>query len=312
MYHFHDPELLIFVPFIKLLKRKPIIFDVHEHYPLFIMEKEYIPFFLRYPIRMIYTLFERMMLIFIDRAFYTTTKVGQRYINAKGDSAIQVNNLPSKTLFAEEPIPYFQRSKKMIFLGNMTAVRGINEVLRAFALILKKYPNYKLELVGRFSPEEFKESILALINELELEKSVVVKKEVPYDRIKQILADCRIGFITYLSYPNNMACLPNKLFEYMGAGLVTIASNFDNYNEILNKCDCGLVVTPEKHEEIAEAAYKIIENPSLAQKLSENARIAYTSKYNWESEENSFIEAYDNLLNGKQSDLNKINICDQA
>jgi len=50
VYHFHDPELLLVTPCLRLLTGKPTIYDIHEVYADFIRVKDYMPAWLRYPI----------------------------------------------------------------------------------------------------------------------------------------------------------------------------------------------------------------------------------------------------------------------
>jgi len=50
IYHFHDPELLLVSPFLRLRTRRPTIYDIHEVYPEFVEVKEYVPGWLRRPL----------------------------------------------------------------------------------------------------------------------------------------------------------------------------------------------------------------------------------------------------------------------
>src|SRR5512137_2848416 len=36
IYHFHDPELLLVTPWLRLLTGRPVVYDVHESYPDFV------------------------------------------------------------------------------------------------------------------------------------------------------------------------------------------------------------------------------------------------------------------------------------
>jgi glycosyltransferase involved in cell wall biosynthesis len=296
VFHFHDPELLAIVPLIKIIKQKPIIFDVHEHFSSLIYEKEYIPIILRPLFSKLYSIFERLIFPFLDFVIYTTDFIGVRYKKYFGEKAFKVSNLPSISLFKNDPPKYSERSNIAIYMGYMTFVRGIKEIINAFKIVNEKFPEFELHIVGRFFSEEFQKEIYNIISELKMESVIKIKNGYKYEKMNKILYHCKIAYITYLTFPNNIACLPNKLFEYMGAGLAIVASDFDNYREIVVKNNCGVVVKPEDTLEIANATLKYIENEQFATKMSNNARRNFLSKFNWESEEKSFLEFYQKIL----------------
>lgn len=292
IYHFHDPELLLLAPLIKLLKKKTVVYDVHEHYPLMMLEKEYIPKFLRNFAIIVFKLLERFFLLFVDYIFYTTGSVGQRYIKIFGINAFQNANVPSIELFKEDPPPLLSRPHIAVFTGNITPVRGLKEIILAYKIVHSFYPNWQLHIFGRFYSENYREEILQIIHENEMSNYVFYHGEFSYLQMKDVLYKARIGYITYLTFPNNMACLPNKMFEYMGAGLNIVASDFENYREIIIENKCGLVTKPENIEEIATTTMNLIDNNLLAVNLSENARKQFLEKFNWEEEKKKFITAY--------------------
>jgi glycosyltransferase involved in cell wall biosynthesis len=130
VYHFHDPELLIAGV---LLKRrgKKVIWDVHELYPNAILDRHYLPRPLRRLIARAFDLGERMAVRSFDHMIYTTAFVGQRYQTMKVRSG-PVANYPILRLsetFPRKPQP------RILYLGGMARMRGLLEVIQAFALV---------------------------------------------------------------------------------------------------------------------------------------------------------------------------------
>lgn len=295
VFHFHDPELLLIAPIIKIIKRKTLIYDVHEHYPLMIKDKTYLPSWIRNITALIFQFYERISLIFIDYVFFATDNIGKRYVRIKDIKAVSVRNVPRRTLFPAKPLPIPERSKTAIFLGYITEITGLREVIKAFKIVHEIVPDYKLFIVGKIVIPDFEKEIRKLVSDLKLEKSILFKGEVPYIDLQNILKEVRIGYITYLSYPNNMAGLPNKMFEYMGAGINIIASDFDNYKAVIVNNNCGIVVEPENVQAIADATLKYINDDKFAEEIAENARKAFLLKYNWEIESVNLINVYKSL-----------------
>ena len=80
----------------------------------------------------------------------------------------------------------------------------------------------------------------------QLNDKVEFKGKVPYEQIEEHLSKASIGIIPYLPVPNHLVCLPNKLFEYMAAGVAVIASDFPHYRKVVDSSQSGLLVNPER------------------------------------------------------------------
>ena len=90
--------------------------------------------------------------------------------------------------------------------------------------------------------------------------------------------------------------MPNKLFEYMAAGLPVVASNFPLWKEIIEGNECGLCVDPLDPRAIAQAIEHLIINPGEAQRMGENGQRAVLEKYNWEKESVKLLKLYEKAL----------------
>jgi glycosyltransferase involved in cell wall biosynthesis len=291
VYHFHDPELMI-VGLLLKLRGKKVIWDVHEHYPNSILDKYYIARPLRRFIAASFNLFERAVVRFFDYVIYTTPFVGQRYQTMKVRSG-PIENYPILRLsetFQREP------QKKIIYLGGMARIRGLIEVIQAFALAAKKHPDWELDLVGLSRPASFEQELRDLAKRLGVAAQVRFVSWVPYEEKERLSSQASLGVITYLPCSNNTSCLPNKLFDYMLVGLPVVASDFPLYQDVVEPNHCGLTVDPTQPEEIARAMEYLIEHPQEAKQMGENGRRAVLEKYNWEKESQKLLQIYDTVL----------------
>lgn len=104
-------------------------------------------------------------------------------------------------------------------------------------------------------------------------------------------ADYGISFIedSCLSY---RYCLPNKLFEYMMAGLPILTSNLPEMKHLVENESVGIVAK----ENIVESFKDAIEN-SLKQKYAVIRANVYTArkKYCWEEQEKVLFKVYENI-----------------
>jgi glycosyltransferase involved in cell wall biosynthesis len=291
VYHFHDPELMI-VGLLLKARGKKVIWDAHEHYPNSILDKYYIWQPLRRLIGRSFDLFERAVVRFFDYVIYTTPLVGARYATMKVRTG-RVENYPIIQL--SEALPR-QPQEKIIYLGGMSKIRGLVEVIEAFAQVVKKHSHWKLCLVGSYTPASFETELRDLVKKLGVEANVEFITWVPYDEKEKLSSQAAMGVITYLPYSNNTSCLPNKLFDYMLVNLPVVASNFPLYREIVEGSHCGLIVDPSKPQEIAAAMEYLIEHPDEARRMGENGRRAVLEKCNWEKESEQLLRIYDEVL----------------
>lgn len=294
VYHFHDPELMIVGLMLKL-RGKKVIWDVHEHYPNSILDKFYLAKSLRRFISKSFDLWERAVVRFFDYVIYTTPFVGARYETMKVPSA-SIENYPIVELsdaFERKP------QEKIIYLGGMARIRGLVEVVEAFALAAEKHPRWELHLVGVTRPASFGNELRELAQKRGVEARVKFTAWVPYEEKERLSSQASMGLITYLPYLNNTSCLPNKLFDYMLVGLPVIASNFPLYREVVEPNRCGLLVDPSRPDEIAHAMEYLMEHPQEAREMGENGRRAVLEKFNWSNESEKLLQIYDAVLSDK-------------
>ena len=93
-----------------------------------------------------------------------------------------------------------------------------------------------------------------------------------------------------------MVIRPNKLYEYMAAGLPVIASDFSHWREIIAAANCGLLVDPLDSSAIARAIEYIFAHPEEAAAMGERGRRAVAERYNWAGERRKLVAGYDRLV----------------
>lgn len=286
IYHIHDPELL---PVALALKRRGrrMIFDAHEDLPKQILSKPYLHPMLRHPISAGMSGFERIVCRRLDHVVAATPVIREKFARM-GAAATDINNFP---MLGELDIDvrWSEKAREVCYVGGIAAARGIREVVAAMALCGSEA---RLNLVGGFPEKAVRVDVgkspgWARVNEL----GFLSRPEV-----RAILGRSMAGIVTFLPEPNHIDAQPNKMFEYMSAGLPVIASNFPLWRQIVEGSECGICVDPLAPKEIAAAIDRLVENPVLARRMGENGRRAVHERYNWGVEEKKLLALYENLL----------------
>ena len=123
---------------------------------------------------------------------------------------------------------------------------------------------------------------------------VEILEPVPSDVIVQSAAEGDFGVIPFLpSCLNHYWNTPNKLFEFMMAGLPIAAADLPDLSRFIEGHDIGLLFDPYCHEDIARALVELSQRD-----LGEMGRRAYQAcvdKYHWEKESEILLEIYSSL-----------------
>lgn len=287
IYHFHDPELIFMGLILKFMGKK-VIYDVHEDLPRQILTKHWLPCWSRKVIAFISESAEWMGTRFFDGIVTVTPLIQKRFPSHK---TILVQNFPILGELAQSGSKnYSDRPLSFAYIGGVTAIRGIREMVKALEYI--EIPQVKLTLGGNFSPE----SLLREVKSYGGWKKVQYEGFVNRNKAAEILGHVRGGLVVLHPTLNYIDAFPVKLFEYMSAGIPVIASNFPLWRQIVEGAECGLLVNPLCPEEIAEAMKWILEHPEEAEKMGQNGLKAVQNTYNWEIENEKLLALYGKLL----------------
>lgn len=284
IYHFHDPELIPFGR--KLLKKgKKVIYDVHEDVPRDILSKYYISKPLRHLISIVFEKYENQSAKKFTHIITATPFIRDRFLKLN-PSTSDINNYPVLQEFPSGTQADFSRNN-VCYIGDLTEIRGIYNIIDALS-----HCDVKLILGGRFESEEMELRIKNHPNSKRIDYQGFVSRQ----KMAELFSQSFAGLVTFLPEPNHVNAQPNKLFEYMAAGLPVICSNFPLWRELIEKSNCGICVNPQKPEEIAHAINKIKNNEQLARQMSENGKNAVANIFNWDIEFKKLLGLYQNIL----------------
>jgi glycosyltransferase involved in cell wall biosynthesis len=90
--------------------------------------------------------------------------------------------------------------------------------------------------------------------------------------------------------------LPNKLFDYISAGIPVVAGFLPESGRIIEENNCGITIPLVTKEEISSVLKGLRDNTELLNRLKKNAVIASES-INWESESLKALRFYENVFN---------------
>lgn len=285
IYHFHDPEL---IPVGLMLRRagRTVVYDVHEDFPRDILFKDYLPMWSR---RLLGWLMERAESVACSRfsAIVCVTPAITERFQSINSRTVTVHNYPyPEELISESPNPWKDRAAAVSYVGTITPQRGIAEMVRAMAC-LPAGLQVTLEIAGDVVHHEVKQ----LPGWRRVRFHGVLDQLSTY----RLLRNVRAGLILMHPIPTFVDCMPVKIFEYMGAGIPVIASDFPLWREMLRGMDCALFVDPLDPRAIAQAIEYVLTHPEAAEEMGRRGQVAVAKKFNWNTQAQKLVDLYTSL-----------------
>jgi len=272
--------------FLKALGKR-VIFDAHEDVSEQILSKEWIPRYFRRMMSGCFRFVEAIGAAIFDGVVTATPHIARRFPPHK---TVAVQNFPVRGELCVQDRPYSERDFNAVFIGGMSRIRGCCELVDSFNLISN--PKACLLLVGGFQPS----SLEAELKQRSGWKRVRYLGWRSRGDVRGQLANSRVGSVTFKGVPNHMHAQPNKLFEYMAAGLPIVASNFPLWKQLIDDVGCGIVVDPEDPEDIAAAINWLLDHRQEAEEMGKRGQAAVEETFNWDSERQTLLTFYERLL----------------
>jgi len=205
--------------------------------------------------------------------------------------SLQEITLPGKNVSLRHAIGIQDNYHILLYSGAITFNRGLENIIRSLVYL----PQCYLVLMG-YGKDNYKRKLKAVAAENGVASRFSFFGPVPSDQVTLYAASAGIGVAAIenvcLSY---YYCSPNKLFEYLLAGLPVIASDFPEMSHIINQHCVGTTFDPGVPKDIARAAREILEAHEKWKNIKEKTH-SVASIYNWENESRKLIDIYESLL----------------
>ena len=282
LYHFHDPELMLFAFFLKL-RHKKVVYDIHEDLTKQILIKNYIPSFLK---KLVANTFKYVEIFFCKK--FDALIVPQPYMHNVYNRYNTTTLVENFVIQKKSSISSKEKCVKACFHpGSLTIERGLSNMLNAFSLLDE---TYTLNLAGNID-SRLKKILLDDRND----EKVKFFGQLPHDKLNDLFEKTSIGLILYQNVGQYHLSYAIKLFEFMERAIPVIMPNFGEWVAFNEKNQCGLNVNPSNPKEVAEAIQLLSNDIELNNRLGKNGRLAIEEKYNWLIAESRLLNLYNSI-----------------
>jgi glycosyltransferase involved in cell wall biosynthesis len=300
IYHAHDTSALPACYIAACLRRKPIIFEAHEM-PLFERPLSEMGRSRRW--------LHKLLVVLLAHIVPRCAGI----ITVSPPIVEEIRNLycvPEVTLIRSVPA-YRAVSKSdrlrrylglkpevriALYQGYLQPNRGLDRLVRAAAFLEQ---DIVVIMMGKDTGTT-QAQLEALIASEGVADRVKILPPVPYAELLDWTASADIGLnVASPDYSLNVRYfLPNKLFEYLMAGLPVLTSRLEAMVDVIRTYDVGLVLPSLAPADIGEAINRMLSDPAALVRMHCNALEAARNEFYWEKESLRLLHLYQGILQG--------------
>ena len=280
----NDLDTLLPNYLVNKLKRVPLVYDSHEYYTA---TPELVD---RPKVQRIWKWIEKSIVPKLKSCITVNASIANLFEQEYHVSFRIVRNIPRKRENMEIPSRSslgLPENKKIVLLqgAGINVQRGAEEAVEAMQYL----DNVLLLIVGG---GDVLQALKNRVNELSLQNKVkFVSRQTP-DNLAGYTANADIGLtIDKDTNTNYRFSLPNKLFDYIYAGIPVLATPLVELKNIIQHYEIGEFIVNHDPEHIAATIKKMLQDETQMAQYRNNTRKA-AAELNWENEKKVLVEIF--------------------
>lgn len=291
IYHASDITALPACWAAAMVRRKPLVFDPYE---LPLVQPQVTRF------RLLHALSTRLLRMMLRRCsgliLTSPAFVPLFHKRYGGRPAVVVRNIPpyQPPVSSDHLRQYLKLAPDIriaLYHGVLHPERGLDVIIRA-----AKFLDPKIVIVMKTWGED-QITLERLIAREQAGDRVKIIPPVPFETLHAWTASADLGLVIYR--PRSISVqhsLPNKVFEYLMAGVPVLASPLDAVEEIITTYDVGRVLRALEPEVIGWAISEMLADRRGLERMRCNALKASERELRWDIEQKRLVALYQEIL----------------
>jgi glycosyltransferase involved in cell wall biosynthesis len=179
-------------------------------------------------------------------------------------------------------------TRLILFVGSLTAYKGVDTLLRAMTNLVVAEPDAVAMIIGD-GPE--REALTALRDALGLRNRVIFLGSVPNSELATYENGCDVFVL-----PSRRESFGIAVVEAMACARPVIGTRVGGLREIIDDGETGILVEPDRPEELAIAILEVLRDRLYARHLGDNARRKVEVAFNWTEVGRRTVDLYREIL----------------
>jgi glycosyltransferase involved in cell wall biosynthesis len=189
-----------------------------------------------------------------------------------------------------------EREKSVIFVGRISPEKGIDDLLKSMAIVIREVRDAKLIIVGprKFGIEHgtYDSYLLKLVHKLDIEKHVDFKYQITYNELRRLYSSVEVCVLPAVwNEPFGLV-----LIESMACETAVIGTAVGGIPEIITNGVNGFLIKPKDIKQLAEAIVQLLSDTNLARKMGIRGRKLVKKRYVWKINVEKFYKVYEDVI----------------
>jgi len=282
----NDLDSLVPNYLVSRLRRKKLFYDTHEYYTG-VPELKNSPFK-----RSVWKFFENRIFPRLKVVYTVNESIRKIYQQEYGNEISVIRNVPAAISMVPRTLPE-NWSGKFILLMQGIGIhpgRGGMELLETMRYLPD---NFRLVYIGWGTDWE---RIAKMRKEWKLEDRVEMLEKMPPEQLRTYTPLAHLGFsLDGFDNLNYLYNLPNKLFDYLQAGIPVVATPIPEVKAIIEQYQCGVCLKSQIPVEMAAQIRDILNDTQTYEAMKSRALLA-GRELSWDKEKYKLIDIYQPYL----------------
>ena len=274
---------------ISKLKHLPLVFDSHEYFTG-VPELTGRPF-----VKWVWKTIERLIFPHLKNIMTVSDSLAAQFEKEYCIRPVVVRNCSRQSVsvkvYSREELKISKENLLLIFQGGGINIdKGGEELIEAVSIT----ENVSLIIVGS---GDVLHALKQKVTDLDLYEKVRFIPKMPWEDLIRYTKSADVGMSlekdTNLNY---WFSIPNKLFDYISAGIPVISGTLPEVKKLVEENNYGLIIPDITPENISSAIKILRDDRDLLNRLKQNA-VNASKSINWENESKKVIDFYKGILN---------------
>jgi glycosyltransferase involved in cell wall biosynthesis len=271
----NDTDTLLANYLVSKIRNKKLVFDAHEIFPE-VPELAHRP-----KVKKIWGKIEDWIFPHLKHCYTVCQSVADYYNNKYPINMKVVRNVPYFSIPFTEKLLDYSGKKIILYQGALNTGRGLEWVIDA----MPQVENAVLVIIGDGDiAKELKEQV----NRLQLNEKVFFFGRISGSELHKYTPSADLGLCLLENRGlNYYYSLPNRIFDYLHAGVPVLATDFPEISNIVKTHNTGILINRYEPEYLAEILNDFFTKEFDTKHFEEIAK-----RYCWEEEERVFNELF--------------------